>query len=371
MKSKMKPFSINVGRGNKTYPVFETSLTHLSKDVSRFVKGISSLFCVVDANVFSLYKPRIDELLKKISKSHRLIVIPSGERTKSQKSLDRLVGYFLSEGIDRNSFVMAIGGGVTTDIVGFASSITLRGISWGAIPTTLLGMLDAAIGAKTGINSVYGKNLIGNLCRPKFVAVAPEFVLTQSRAQFLSGAAEAVKSYGISGDPSPVELIQILDNPTRVDPGVIRGVIFKCARMKSRVVSADEREKGEREALNFGHTIGHAIESSMNYRGITHGRAVAAGMIGAIYLSEKYSRAKKGEYAELLALAREIASSGRRIETIKDIVISALASDKKNRSGKNRFVLLKGIGKPYITVVSGKRDIDRAVEISLVALNVK
>ena len=365
----MKRFSINVGRGSRTYPVFETSLTHLSKDISGFIKGISSLFCVVDANVFSLYESRINKLIKELSISHNLIAIPSGERTKSQKSLDRLVGYFLSEGIDRKSFVLAVGGGVTTDLVGFASSITLRGVSWGAIPTTLLGMLDAAIGAKTGINSPYGKNLIGSVWRPAFVAIAPEFVLTQSRAQFLSGAAEAVKSYGISGNPSPSELIQILDNPTRVELDAIRRIIFKCARMKSRVVSADELEKGEREALNFGHTIGHAIESSKKYRGITHGRAVSAGMIGAIYLSEKYGRPKKGEYAELLALSREIASSGQRVKANRKGVMSALATDKKNRRGENRFVLLKGIGKPYVTVVSDKSDIDRAVDISLQALN--
>lgn len=199
------------------------------------------------------------------------IEIPDGESYKNWESVETLCRYFLREGVYRGSSVLALGGGVITDLSGFAASIFMRGISWIAVPTSLLAMVDASIGGKTGMNLNAGKNLLGTFWPPQLVLIDPETLATLPERELRSGLAEVLKA-GWIADPD------LMDHTRRIQGDGLRDLISRAIEVKVRIVEADERESGARKALNLGHTLGHALESLSEYRGFLHGEAVAWGM---------------------------------------------------------------------------------------------
>ena len=277
-----------------------------------------------------------------------LLEMPDGERSKRLSTLEKLAEQLVKQGADRDVTLIALGGGVVGDVTGFLASIYMRGVNVIQAPTTVLAQVDAAIGGKTGVNLVSGKNLLGTFHQPRAVLVDPTVLKTLSSREYRAGLYEALKC-GIIGDPALFRLFEdwrceILDR----DPAAVEKVIADSVRLKASVVSADEREGGLRQILNFGHTIGHALEAETRYTQLLHGEAVAWGMIAATHIAlatGKLDRATAGRISD------SILSLGKlpRMELKTVNILKRLRSDKKTRHGVVHFVLPRAIGKVEIT----------------------
>jgi 3-dehydroquinate synthase len=272
------------------------------------------------------------------------ILIPDGERYKNLQSVSRIYETLIRAGADRGSAIVAVGGGVVGDTAGFAAATFLRGVALAHVPTTLLAQVDSAIGGKVGVNHALGKNLIGAFHQPAVVAVDPLLLGTLPRREFRSGLYEVVK-YGVIASR---DLFDRVARDTKKifarEPDVLLPAIAESCRIKARVVSADERESGLRRILNFGHTVGHALEAVTKYRRYRHGEAIALGMLTAADLS--VARGALAE-RERQALAQLIAQLGP-LPMVSDLsiaeVLEAIRRDKKVVHGRLHFVLAIEIG---------------------------
>jgi 3-dehydroquinate synthase len=274
--------------------------------------------------------------------------MPDGEPAKRLATLEKLAEKLVKQGADRGATLIALGGGVVGDVTGFLASIYMRGIDVIQIPTTVLAQVDAAIGGKTGVNLVSGKNLLGTFHQPRAVLVDPTVLETLPSREYRAGLYESLKC-GIIGDPGLFKLFEerrreILDR----DPIVIEKVIADSVRLKASVVSADERESGLRQVLNFGHTIGHALEAETRYTQLLHGEAVAWGMIAATHIA-----LSTGKLDSVTAgrISNSVLGFGRlpRVTFQTTGIMKRLRSDKKTRHGVVHFVLPREIGKVEIT----------------------
>ena len=230
-----------------------------------------------------------------------LIELADGEEHKRWPAVEGLLRRWLDEGLHRSDTVAAIGGGVLTDAVGFAAAIFLRGIDWIAVPTTLLAMVDAAIGGKTGVNLEQGKNLIGAFWPPRLVVIDAETLTTLPERELKAGLVEVIKTAWI-GDRGILDLMP--PNPGTLPSDRWEELVMRCVAVKARVVSEDEREAGGRAALNLGHTLGHALEAATDYRRFLHGEAVAWGLLAAAKLGRRHDLlSDEGEEALVAAVA--------------------------------------------------------------------
>ena len=277
-----------------------------------------------------------------------LLEMPDGERSKRLSTLEKLAEQLVKQGADLDVTLIALGGGVVGDVTGFLASIYMRGVDVIQAPTTVLAQVDAAIGGKTGVNLVSGKNLLGTFHQPRAVLVDPTVLKTLSSREYRAGLYEALKC-GIIGDPALFRLFEdwrreILDR----DPAAVEKVIADSVRLKASVVSADEREGGLRQILNFAHTIGHALEAETRYTQLLHGEAVAWGMIAATHIAlatGKLDRATAGRISDsILSLGKLPRAQWKTANIVK-----RLRSDKKTRHGVVHFVLPRAIGKVEIT----------------------
>ena len=267
----------------------------------------------------------------------QVVATPSGEAAKSPEYLLEMWDVCANFGLTRSDAIVGIGGGSTTDLAGFVAATWLRGITWYAIPTSLAGMVDAAIGGKTGINSSHGKNLIGSFNSPQSVIIDHSFLASLSTRDFNAGMAEVIKA-GFIANPKILELSEsALENITEL--------IWLSIEVKAKVVSVDFKESKQREILNYGHTLGHAIEKLENYK-LRHGEAVAIGLVFAAELSNVTGH-----------LNREIVNRHRNLLTKFDLpttykkdalpaLLELMASDKKSRGAALRFIGISEIGKP-------------------------
>lgn len=301
--------------------------------------------------VYLLSSPRVwkhlgRDLQKAFPAVKRLgvILFDDRESRKDLASLELICRALLKSGADRRAVLVAVGGGVVGDVAGFAAASYLRGVRLVHIPTTLVAQVDSSIGGKTGVNLPEGKNLVGAFYPPRMVLVDPETLRTLPHREFRSGLYEVVK-YGIIGD---AQLFAFLEGHMfsclRRDPQILSRVIDRCIRAKARVVSRDERESGLRETLNFGHTLGHALETATGYRRFLHGEAIGWGMIAATLLSVTRNRMPESAAARILRLIANIGPlpplTGIRAADLRRI----MAGDKKARGGQVRWVLAPKIG---------------------------
>src|SRR5580693_8427817 len=272
-------------------------------------------------------------LLKSLSASGieiGLLEMPDGERSKRLATLEKLAEQLIKQGADRGITLIALGGGVVGDVTGFLASIYMRGVDVIQVPTTVLAQVDAAIGGKTGVNLALGKNLLGTFHQPRAVLVDPDVLETLPPRKYRAGLYESLKC-GIIGDPGLFKLFEdgrsaILDR----DPVVVEKVIADSVRLKASVVSADEREGGLRRVLNFGHTIGHALEAETKYRRFLHGEAVAWGMIAAARIAAKVDRLEVVAATRITDAVRALGPLPK-IETRSRNILRRLQSDKKTR----------------------------------------
>jgi len=304
------------------------------------------VFVVTTRDVWNLH----GESFAKIP--HHVIFFPGGESKKRISEVEAMAEQMVGGGADRSSVVVAFGGGIVTDTGGFLAAIFMRGIPVIQIPTTLLAQVDAAVGGKTGVNLVSGKNLLGSFHQPLVVLIDPDVLATLPEREYRAGLYEIIKC-GVIRDP---DLFNLLDegiaSVLAKEPAVVERIISDAVRIKAEVVSADEREGGLRRILNFGHTVGHALEAETQYSRFLHGEAVAFGMRVATVLAERVSDLKEGADID-----RVIVNYGP-IPSLNGIsasnLVKRLVSDKKTIQGNVHFVLPVKIGE--VAVVSGIDD---------------
>lgn len=289
------------------------------------------------------------------------IDVPDGEEHKNLASLARIYDGLVDAALERNSPLLALGGGVVGDLAGFAAATYLRGIPYLQLPTTLLAQVDSSVGGKTGIDHPRGKNLIGAFYQPRAVLIDLATLRTLPRRQLLAGFAEVVK-YGAILDAELFaflerELAQVL----ALDSALLQQVVCRCCELKAQVVERDERESGERAVLNFGHTIGHALESVTGYTRFLHGEAVAMGMVAEARVSAALGLCRPEVVERLRALLER---SGLPVELPADIddekLAGAIELDKKVRGGKVKFVALEALGRTRFVLLTNHEIVEHA-----------
>jgi 3-dehydroquinate synthase len=309
-------------------------------------------------------KPWGDILRKSFSQAGRkveIIEMPDGERAKTLSQLEKLASKLVSRGADRRSVILALGGGVVGDVAGFLASIFMRGIPVVQMPTTLLAQVDSAIGGKTGVNLKSGKNLLGTFCQPLAVLADPDVLATLPEREYRSGLFEAMK-YGVIRNPAIFELMESnRDALLRRDGALLETLITDCIRVKAEVVSADERESGERRILNFGHTIGHALEAETDYEQFLHGEAVGWGMLAATMIGAAMQITDSRTAERIVGLVLAYAPLPR-VGVNSEGIVRRLLSDKKTVGGVPHFVLPTGIGEVEVVNTVPERAVIDALE---------
>jgi 3-dehydroquinate synthase len=277
----------------------------------------------------------------------KILEMPNGEGHKKLATVEKLSEQLSKLGADRNSVIIAFGGGVVGDVTGLLASLYMRGVDLVQIPTTVLAQVDASIGGKTAVNLRAGKNLIGTFHHPRMVLIDPAVLSTLSDREFRAGLYEALKC-GVIGKP---ELFLALENADikklRRDPTKLEWIIAESVKLKAEVVSSDERENGLRRVLNLGHTIGHALEAETGYRHFLHGEAVAWGMIASANIASAVDRIDRAGAARITEAVRAVGPLPKVKARSRDI-LHLLQSDKKTRNGVVHFVLPREIGKVEI-----------------------
>ena len=300
---------------------------------------------VTDIHVRGALWARTERVLRR----HRLevgspVLLPAGERAKTLRTLERLLEQLLRRGLDRSSGLVALGGGAVTDLAGFAAATYMRGIDWVAVPTTLLGMVDAGLGGKVAANLLRTKNAIGAFHQPRAVLVGTDFLHTLPERERRSGLGEMVK-YAMIADRALFRLLERSD-PQRLglEPRADARLVARCCRIKARFVAADPWERGQRRSLNFGHTVGHALEAAAAGR-LTHGEAVGLGMLVATAVAEATGVAQEPMHDRLEALLERLGLPTRAPwEPSLPRLRRSLGRDKKAHSGRLHFVLTPRIG---------------------------
>jgi len=328
-------YRVHVGRG---------SLDELGSRLSETVAA-HRYAVIADENVAGLYGERVLDGLARAGLRADLRAFPAGEERKTRTTWRRLTDQLLELGLGRDGAVVALGGGVTGDLAGFVAATFMRGIPVVQVPTSLVAMIDASVGGKTGVDVAAGKNLVGAFHPPRFVLADPDVVRTLPVEERAQGLAEAVK-HGAILDRAYLEfLARDAGALTGAEPGAVEEAVIRSVELKAGVVSDDEREAGKREILNFGHTLGHAAEAALGYAW-PHGSAVSAGMVLEARLGEALGVTEPGT-SELLedVLERFGLPVALPPELEPDEVLAFCGSDKKVREGRPRFVLLEEPGR--------------------------
>lgn len=319
-------------------------------EIARFLPDMpdaSTAFVVADREVSSRWFEPVAASLGSAGLGAVLLSVPGGEDAKTLRVYETLLHQLATQEAHRDDPIVALGGGAVGDVAGFVASTYMRGLPLIQAPTTLLAQVDASIGGKTAVNLPEGKNLVGTFAQPIVVIADVDTLGSLGDRDFRSGLAEVAK-YALALD---VELLEGLElDPSAVlarDPAALQGLVARCATAKARTVAADERDAGLRLVLNYGHTIGHALERLDAFAGRSHGEAVAAGMVFAARLAERRGMAPEGLAARTVRLLASLGLETDGNLPAADVILAACRLDKKYRGGV-RFVLLEDVGRPVI-----------------------
>jgi 3-dehydroquinate synthase len=335
--------TINVDLGERSYPiVIGRALLNGNFDLSRYVHGTDCLV-VSNETVAPLYYDALAQSLA--DRDITSINLPDGEAFKTVATMQKVLDQLVTTGANRDTTVIALGGGVVGDIAGFAAACYMRGVAFVQVPTTLLAQVDSSVGGKTGVNHEKGKNLIGAFHQPQLVLIDTETLNTLPIRELRAGLAEVIK-YGAICDPQffawlECNMAALLDK----NPEALAYAIQRSCELKAEVVAGDEREAGRRAILNFGHTFGHAIEHCLGYGQWLHGEAVAAGMV----MAAEMSGIPAADLARLRALLEVAGLPVQPPALSSERWIAAMGMDKKVRQKQLRFVLLRALGDAYVT----------------------
>jgi len=334
---------ITVNLEKKSYQI--AIAPHLLNEIGNYLKEIQigeKILVVSNAMIFDEYGEQLIAALETANFSVSYQILPAGERHKTLLSVQKIYDQALENHLERSSTFIALGGGVIGDMTGFAAATWLRGINVIQVPTSLLAMVDAAIGGKTGVNHPQGKNLIGAFHQPKLVLIDPQVLKTLPSREWRAGMAEVIK-YGVIWDAELFQQLEAADRLDKLDyirPELLQNILSHSCQAKADVVSQDEKEGGLRAILNYGHTVGHAIESLTGYRLVNHGEAVAIGMsvAGKIAVKMGYWSEADSDRQDQLIVKTGLPKTVPPMLEINDI-LETLKSDKKVKDGKVRFVL--------------------------------
>lgn len=319
----------------------EHLLSRLAMQRSLFSEA-SAVAIVSDDVVGKIYTGGLKDQLSKFAQTH-VITFPHGERSKNLRTCDKIASQLSALGMDRKSMILALGGGVVGDVAGFVASIFKRGIEYVQAPTTLLAQVDSSIGGKTGVDTGWGKNQLGTFYQPSAVLIDPAMLKSLPSAQIINGLGEMVKS-GIIADKALFHSLERLDT---FDVESLTRLIPRTCKIKARIVGNDELETNLRSVLNYGHTVGHAIEASSKYR-LNHGKAVILGMVAEGWIAEKLGLFNKHDHEIQRAFLRRIIRSFRiRADIDAQKIIQFAKLDKKSARATIRISLPERIGKMY------------------------
>jgi 3-dehydroquinate synthase len=345
----------------QSYPVLVGSglLEQLGNYARKYLRE-KTCAIISDTNVAPLFGDRIKRSLRSANFQPTLITIPAGEKSKTLEQAGAICDQMIAAGLDRQSFVIGLGGGMIGDISGFVAAIYHRGIPHVQIPTTLLAMVDSSIGGKTGINTADGKNLIGAFHHPSLVIDDVEVLKTLPPREFNQGFAEIIK-HAVIAD---AEMFGTLKNTQANDALALQSLIKRNIEIKSKIVAKDERDQtDERAILNFGHTIGHAIERAGAYRKLLHGEAVSLGIVAACAISIKKAGFSQGERDTIVDLLRQFNLPTQLPKDFpREKIFETLKFDKKFEGGNVRFVVTPRIGSAQLTTNVTMQDIREAID---------
>ena len=358
----MKPVKIDVKIPGRAYPVYIGRNLSVPKHLNALLKTDRAVI-VTDRNLRSGLAAKIAASLKKSGVSADLYALPCGEIAKSLKELERLYAFLLRKKVERRTPLIAVGGGTVGDAAGFAAATYFRGLPLIHIPTTLLAQVDSAIGGKTAVNHPLAKNAVGTFYHPRAVLADVDALKSLPKAEFHAGMAEVVK-YALVFDPAFARFLESSwrriaagDSSTRIK------MVAACVRWKAKIVAEDELDlSGRRELLNFGHTLGHALESATGFSRYRHGEAVAWGMRAAAALSVFRGGLRRTDGALSSRLLNRLPALRRPANVTDKRLFAALKADKKVTGGRNVFILLDKIGRPRRVTDVLKEEISAAVE---------
>lgn len=341
---------VRVNLGARSYDiVIGDDILGKSRTLFHQHKVGSRLFLISNPTVFELYGRDWLRQFETDQFDITYFLIPDGEKHKTLQTVENIYTYLLAQQADRNSVLVALGGGVTGDIVGFVAATFLRGIPYVQIPTTLLAQVDSSVGGKTGVNHRLGKNMIGAFYQPDLVCIDTTSLSTLTARDFRSGLYEVIK-YGLIYDREFFDYFcDNLESVKKRDPAVLEVVVSRCCEIKAEITSLDERESDLRRILNYGHTLGHALEATLDYEGVTHGEAVAYGMLAATHISHQAGYLDESTTKQIVDAIRSIGTLPPVDRVSFPRMMEAVRHDKKRQQDATVFVLLKEIGKTIIT----------------------
>ncbi|GIV17860.1 MAG: 3-dehydroquinate synthase [Armatimonadota bacterium] len=364
METNFSPLNLHVQLGERSYPIVIGS--GVLQSASERIRALqpSQVVIVSHPRLAEWYGEPLQQSLEQEGIPAHLLTVPPGERTKRWDIAGRLLRRMAQLALDRRCLVVALGGGVIGDLAGFVAACYLRGVRYVQIPTTLLAQVDSSVGGKTGVNLPEGKNLVGAFHQPVLVLIDTDTLKTLSRRHFKAGLAEVLK-YGIIADETLWRLVNAEANSLRRGYSThLAGIIYRCCEIKANIVSEDETEQGIRAILNFGHTVGHALEAVAGYGRLLHGEAVSIGMVSAALVGEVVGVTPAGTTEEI---ARALRALGLPVALPREVefesLLAVMVRDKKARDGQVRFVLIERIGQARLPLVVNEKEVLHALSV--------
>jgi 3-dehydroquinate synthase len=347
--------ALTVNLGDRSYPIYVgDGILSMAGDLLQRAGLRGKVAVITNPTVAQLYLDKVHEALSGAGFDVTPVLIPDGEQHKDLRSLSVIYDRLIADRFERQSCVLALGGGVVGDLAGFAAASFLRGIAYVQVPTTLLAQVDSSVGGKTGVNHREGKNLIGAFYQPRLVLIDVAVLQSLPRREFIAGLAEVIK-YGVIEDPALFELLEekMGKLTSLADRALLTQVITTSCAIKAKVVEQDERENDYRAVLNFGHTIGHALEAATHYQKYLHGEAVGIGMAQAAAISVQQGFC---DQRSLERIRKLIKKAGLPLEIPRELslqnLVQGMEVDKKSAGGKIKFVMCTGIGQPCFDTLS-------------------
>ncbi|OOM77273.1 3-dehydroquinate synthase [Clostridium puniceum] len=336
-----------VDLGERSYPIIikKGLIDEINLEIEKIYKG-KKIFILTDKNVDCHYGNRVKMCLINAGYEVKIMVLEPGEETKAFTTLPSIYNELLDFKLTRSDLIITLGGGVIGDLGGFVASTFLRGVDFVQMPTSLLAQVDSSVGGKVAVDLESGKNLVGSFYHPKMVLIDPNVLETLSERFFKDGMAEVIK-YGCIKDKGFFNFLKNLKSKTEVMNNIEK-IIYKCCFIKKCVVENDEKDTGERMLLNFGHTLGHAIETYYNFKKFTHGEAVAIGMYEISKIAENKGLTEKGASENIKKILMQYSLPYEAEIEDGSLILDTIALDKKNIDNVLKVVLLKNIGESYL-----------------------
>lgn len=346
------------------YPIYiENDYTNLPQILSQLQTDKCKLLLITDSNVAPIYADNVQTILTDHSACTYSITIPSGEKHKNLETIENIYDFLIQKSFDRNDIIFALGGGVIGDMTGYAAATYLRGIRFVQLPTSLLSMVDSSIGGKTGVDYKSYKNMVGAFHQPQAVYINLSVLSSLPDREFYSGFGEIIK-HGLIKDADYFHyLVEHVSSIQNKESSILEEVIYRSCKIKQEVVENDPKEKNERALLNFGHTIGHAIEKFMDFS-LLHGECVGIGMVAASYISYLRAYISKEDFEAILSVLE--AYHLPAVVTIDDTkfdrfeLLSIVKHDKKMFAGQIKFILLKELGNAFIDSAVTEEELTKA-----------